>query len=161
MVQSREEFNAKRRKDYAKPETKAKKKAYYDSNKSEILEKRKKHGAKPETKARIKLRLQTPENIIKNKILRENLKLEVFSVYSKRHSDSNIPCCRCCGENSHTDFLTMDHIDGRKASGHKRNFNGTQLNAELKKKNFPDGFQVLCWNCNMVKGFYGKCPHEK
>ena len=65
MVQSREEYNAKRRKYYAKPETKVKKKAYYNSNKSEILEKRKKHGAKPETKARIKLRLQTPENIIK------------------------------------------------------------------------------------------------
>ena len=81
-------------------------------------------------------------------------------MYSKRLSDSNIPCCRCCGENSHLDFLTIDHIESRKMSGHKRTFNGTQLNAELKKKNFPNGFQVLCWNCNMVKGFYGKCAHE-
>ena len=22
-------------------------------------------------------------------------------------------------------------------------------------------FQVLCHNCNMSKGFYGYCPHEK
>jgi hypothetical protein len=25
---------------------------------------------------------------------------------------------------------------------------------------FPDGFQVLCHNCNLAKGYYGECPHN-
>ena len=29
------------------------------------------------------------------------------------------------------------------------------------KNNFPKGFQILCHNCNIAKGHYGKCPHEK
>ena len=30
--------------------------------------------------------------------------------------------------------------------------------------NFPDGFQILCTNCNFAKGMKknnNKCPHEK
>jgi hypothetical protein len=30
----------------------------------------------------------------------------------------------------------------------------------LIKNNFPDGFQVLCHNCNMSIGLYGYCPHQ-
>lgn len=30
----------------------------------------------------------------------------------------------------------------------------------LRRNNYPNGFQVLCHNCNMAKGFYGKCPHQ-
>ena len=32
----------------------------------------------------------------------------------------------------------------------------------LKKHGFPkEGFQLLCYNCNCAKGFFGKCPHKK
>ena len=31
----------------------------------------------------------------------------------------------------------------------------------ITKNNSPKGFQILCHNCNMAKGFYGKCPHQK
>ena len=31
----------------------------------------------------------------------------------------------------------------------------------IKKNNFPKGFQILCHNCNVAKGIYGECPHEK
>ena len=30
----------------------------------------------------------------------------------------------------------------------------------LKKNNYPDGFQVLCWNCNLGRAHYGVCPHK-
>ena len=58
-------------------------------------------------------------------------------------------------------FLTLDHInnDGaihRKALGGKGN-----LYQWLKVKNYPPGFQVLCYNCNCSKGHYGKCPQEE
>jgi len=31
----------------------------------------------------------------------------------------------------------------------------------LKQNNFPEGFRVLCINCNFSLGIYGYCPHEK
>jgi len=31
----------------------------------------------------------------------------------------------------------------------------------LKRNYFPTGFQLLCHNCNLAKGFYGKCPHDE
>jgi hypothetical protein len=30
----------------------------------------------------------------------------------------------------------------------------------LAKKNFPEGFQVLCANCNVAKSQNGVCPHQ-
>ena len=29
----------------------------------------------------------------------------------------------------------------------------------LKANSYPDGFQILCFNCNCAKGAYGECPH--
>lgn len=34
------------------------------------------------------------------------------------------------------------------------------LYAWLHANKYPDGFQVLCHNCNMAKGFYSRCPHN-
>lgn len=68
--------------------------------------------------------------------------------------------CRCCNETTY-EFLSIDHINGggykhRKEIG---NF-GRNFYKWLIKNNFPKGFQVLCHNCNLAKGFYGKCPHQ-
>jgi hypothetical protein len=72
--------------------------------------------------------------------------------------------CACCGE-KRFEFLAIDHIDGggnehrrQIAEAGQRNSNFTQW---LKKNGFPAGFRVLCHNCNMARGFYGQCPHEK
>ena len=69
--------------------------------------------------------------------------------------------CACCGESAYH-FMSIDHINGggykhRKEIG---NF-GRNFYKWLIKNNFPNGFQVLCHNCNLAKGFYGFCvPHE-
>ena len=65
--------------------------------------------------------------------------------------------CACCGEAEYK-FLSMDHIIpiGRKT----RTGSGTSLYAELISKKFPSGYQVLCYNCNCCKGFYGSCIHK-
>ena len=103
-----------------------------------------------------------PENKAKRKQDTDELKIEVFSVYSKRHSNSNVPCCRCCGENFHADFLSVDHIDGRKHLPEKeKKLGGVSMNKWLKKNNYPEGFQILCMNCNMTSGMYGTCPHQR
>lgn len=65
--------------------------------------------------------------------------------------------CVCCGE-SIFEFLTMDHITGRKKGDRTR---GEALYRKLLRLKYPKGYQVLCWNCNAAKGLFGKCPHDK
>jgi predicted restriction endonuclease len=66
--------------------------------------------------------------------------------------------CICCGE-SEPKFLTIDHISGGgRASGSRRS--GTNLYTRLINENFPEGYQILCWNCNCSKGHKGGCPHQ-
>lgn len=71
--------------------------------------------------------------------------------------------CVCCGEDNPF-FLTIDHIanDGAK---HRRNsgiFSGTSMYQWLKRNGYPkDNFQLLCFNCNDSKAYYGYCPHQR
>lgn len=84
---------------------------------------------------------------------RLNTKMEVFSHYSKGKI-----CCACCGFND-INPLGIDHKDGRKIYGHSKTLTSYRLHNELKKKNFPSGFQILCYNCNGAKSDNGICPH--
>jgi predicted nucleic acid-binding Zn ribbon protein len=73
-------------------------------------------------------------------------------------------CCACCGELAY-EFLAVDHIDGA-GSAHRRQLveKGIGVGAGfyrwLQKNGYPDGFRILCHNCNMAIGFYGSCPHQ-
>ncbi len=96
-------------------------------------------------------------------------RLKVLQYYSKHLSKSNIPCCNCCGLNSHIEFLTVDHIAGRqemdsepelKKLKYISKLSGTALVIWIIKNNFPKGFQILCHNCNQTKGYYEQCPLE-
>jgi hypothetical protein len=69
--------------------------------------------------------------------------------------------CQCCGE-SKKEFLCIDHINGG-GNKHRKEIESRgsySMYQWLKKNNFPNGFQVLCHNCNMAKGIYGICPHQ-
>lgn len=76
--------------------------------------------------------------------------------------------CVCCGE-SQWEFLTIDHInnDGaehrrRLGKGIKSKGSTTMVWRYLRKNGYPKGeFQLLCFNCNCAKGFFGYCPHTK
>jgi hypothetical protein len=68
--------------------------------------------------------------------------------------------CQCCGESTF-EFLCIDHINGGGNKHRLEVLRGTNFYSWLKKNNYPTGYQVLCHNCNMAKGMYGKCPHEK
>ena len=92
---------------------------------------------------------------------RKKLKIEVFTTYSKRLSNSDVPCCACCGEKSYIEFLAIDHIHGRKSAKHRKGAGGNELYRWLKDNKFPKGFQVLCHNCNSAKKDTGFCPHQK
>ena len=152
-----------RKKLYRKPEAKAK---------------RKEHDRKPEVRARqlagMRRRNQTPEYKTKNRsaalrfyhrqkerIVQEHdeVKIEALTPYSKKMSNSNVPCCVCvkCREKE-IKFLTIDHIHGRRLMGHSHSFSGLRLYKWIIKNNFPDGLQVMCHNCNKAKGSAKSCP---
>ena len=58
--------------------------------------------------------------------------------------------CIHCGI-AETNFLGIDHINGRDAVGHVKGHTGNSLYRELRDKGFPKGFQTLCGNWNQIK----------
>ena len=80
-------------------------------------------------------------------------KLEVIAGYGG--------ACVCCGE-ANPEFLVIDHINGG-GRAHRESLGGksADLYRYLRKNNWPrDEFRLLCQNCNMSFGMYGRCPHE-
>ncbi len=82
------------------------------------------------------------------------LRLRVLTAYSP------LLQCACCGD-SHIEFLALDHVNNDGVSQRKQLGGSSYIYRWVEKNNFPEGFQVLCHNCNMAKGCYGRCPHVK
>ena len=150
----------------SKPENKARKKEYGKT--SEAKAKKKEYSSRPENKARKKVYSKEyssrPENKIsrikKDNKIRFDVKTEVFSYYSKKISNSDIPICACC---LYDDLraLTLDHIKGRmNVSPEEKQLGGVPLWKFVKAKGLPDGYQILCFNCNTMKGNKPQCPHQ-
>lgn len=76
-----------------------------------------------------------------------------------QHYGGENPQCACCGEGA-DEFLSIDHTNGG-GNKHRREVGvvGSAFYRWLIENNFPDGFRVLCHNCNFAKGHYGYCPH--
>lgn len=67
--------------------------------------------------------------------------------------------CRCCGE-SNPKFLTVEHINGG-GRQHRKEIGASAISIWLVKNDFPEGFELLCYNCNCGKRVNdGVCPHE-
>lgn len=93
-----------------------------------------------------------------NRKWRQSMKLSIFSHYS-----SGTMSCKCCGEKT-LEFLTLDHINNNGTKLRKTYANGGhQHYRKIIKEKFPEGFQILCYNCNCgrAKTKDKKCPHEK
>jgi len=82
--------------------------------------------------------------------LQQKIKQEVMTGYSKIISKSKVPCCALCKEKC-LDFLAIDHIKGARKMGHGKEMHSTKLYRILIKQDFPDGYRVLCHNCNRLK----------
>lgn len=66
--------------------------------------------------------------------------------------------CACCGVKD-IRLLTIDHINGG-GNKHRRMLGHSKIYRWLKQNRYPDGYQVLCWNCNLGKHLnHGICPH--
>ena len=93
------------------------------------------------------------ERVKKN---RQKIRRQVIGYYSK-----NTFACACCGEDIF-EFLSIDHVFGGGNQHRKqlRNCNLT-LYRWLRDNDFPDGYQVLCMNCNWGKRDREECPHKQ
>jgi hypothetical protein len=78
------------------------------------------------------------------------------------HYGGNPPRCACCGE-SRYEFLSLNHIGPRGIGARDRERHSGQAGVirHIIKTGFPNGYNVLCHNCNMSMGYYGYCPHQK
>lgn len=85
----------------------------------------------------------------KRRIFNWNAKITTLNAYGGK--------CVCCNI-TEPKFLAIDHING----GGKKHRKSLTINiyAWLKNNNYPEGFRVLCHNCNMATHFWKICPHN-
>jgi hypothetical protein len=117
---------------------------YYNKNREQALQyKRDLYKSNPEKYRKI------------HKEWRRNKKITVIEHYGNK--------CACCGETNIV-FLCIDHVNGG-GNKHRKTLGDWGVGANfyrwLINNNFPDGFRVLCHNCNFAYGEFGKCPHQK
>ena len=132
-------------------------------NKVEVINHRKDYQREyysiPENKEYRKNYMKEYDSIPENK---ENKKIKSkrYSYIDKKivvshYSDGNNNC-KCCGEKD-IRFLTIDHINNDGAN-HRRKIKTFKLYRWLINNNFPNGYRILCYNCNCGRKC-GVCPH--
>lgn len=104
-------------------------------------------------------------NLNREKEIARNVKGNI-NRYRKMRLDAIIryggdpPKCCCCGEQEYL-FLTIHHIQNDGAE-HRRAMKKKYtwgIYEYLRRHHYPEGYSVLCYNCNCAKGYYGRCPH--
>jgi hypothetical protein len=80
----------------------------------------------------------------------EKIREAVINIYSNGEA-----CCNIC-RIADLDVLCLDHIanDGKEHRDYLRSMYGggvSQICRMIRKLDYPPGFQVLCFNCNMKK----------
>ena len=83
------------------------------------------------------------------------LRLDVLGHYSNGTMQ-----CACCGLTDY-EFLTLDHINGG-GNKHRQSVGGRGQGVyrQLRDQGYPEGYRVLCMNCNHAFGHFGYCPHH-
>lgn len=94
------------------------------------------------------------DHLARSKRFRDKIRREVIDAYGG--------ACVCCGEDELV-FLTIDHVAPlrRRSSGLTSRESSYELYLKLRKLNHPNGYQVLCFNCNHAKSASGCCPHGR
>lgn len=83
---------------------------------------------------------------------RDKQRIKVYEAYGN--------VCKCCGESNYM-FLTIDHVNN---DGHieRKQYSQGGLYSRIIQENFPERYQLLCWNCNTGKRRNnGVCPHQE
>jgi hypothetical protein len=127
--------------------------AYHWANRDKKLTKKREWVEKNRDRVRESNNRYCREHPEKYKGYRRKTKIEVLQHYGGS--------CACCAEAT-LDFLTIDHVEGG-GTKHRESIKryGAAFYTWLKQNNFPEGFRVLCWNCNCAMRFTGVCPHRQ
>lgn len=132
-------------------------KAYYEAHKAEMLADQKKRYDENIEDRRAKAR----EYWKKNKLTRSSVKKvhrDALRLACLKHYGGLVPHCVCC-KIKNLEYLTIDHVGGGGAD-HRREIGlGNAIFKWLIDNGFPEGFRVLCFNCNFAISAHGVCPH--
>jgi hypothetical protein len=123
---------------------------YYEKNKEELNRGR---------RGRARMAYEKTPDVFKDraKKYRYALKYQTLSRYSK----SGVPVCNICGFDDMR-ALCLDHInnDGNKdrvkIMGKNYAGSGSRFYVKLRQLGYPDGYQTLCANCNLIKEIKNK-----
>ena len=171
------EYKEKRRLYEQRPEQVAKDKAY--RNKPDVKAKKnaraRVYNARPDVIEHREEynKLTRPHRIGVQKARRAFLRYDVLM----NISNAVKPKCACCGLDDHIDFLSLDHVQGRKQMDNIKEITDIGYSSELQFYNLlvwireneylksleTQYFQVLCHNCNFAKGMVKNkltCPHK-
>ena len=135
---SKESYLASKKKDYEKHKPHIRE--YHRRNYQEHKE-----GCISAARNRYKLNKILYDN--KNIQHRRRIKMAVLTHYG----NDNLACVRCGFDDIRA--LSIDHINGG-GRLHKREMGiktGTEMYRWLKKNDYPDGYQTLCFNCQWIK----------
>jgi len=145
-------------------------KEWYNLNRDREIKKRTEYKKENPEWHRECSRRNMVKNYKNNPEYRKKVRLNAKEKAQKRrlliitHYSNNTMQCNCCGD-KHIEFLSIDHINGGGNKHRKELFgytcSGDRFYSWLIRNNFPEGYQILCYNCNLSRGFYGYCPHQK
>lgn len=144
-------------------------KAYYQANKAHILEHNKQYRETHKEQIRATQLRWAQEHReahrLANRLYRER-HLEKAKEHAKRwrtkykfdalshYSIADCPICAHCGITD-VDVLCIDHINNDGATHRKKLklLGGYNFYLWLRQQGYPEGFQVLCFNCNHKKRY--------
>jgi hypothetical protein len=120
-------------------DSKRRKRESYHRNKNHVI--KHPYSSLPE-EVKERKRKQTREGLLRRRKLDRH---DVFLHYS-----NGTMICFTCGEKDEI-VLCIDHINGGGNQERKIHGGGWKFYVWLKKQNYPEGYQVLCYNCNARK----------
>ena len=88
---------------------------------------------------------------VKDKRRNRETRIKLLALYGQ--------LCVCCGEDTF-EFLAIDHTHGG-SNKHIKQFRDLRCYYKWLLEEKREDFRTLCHNCNLSRGFYGYCPHEK
>lgn len=92
--------------------------------------------------------------------------IECISKLKQRHAELRktiishygLKCnCQCGCNVTNIKHLTIDHINNDGAEHRRTIGTGGRYYKWIIKNNFPNYLQILCWNCNCAKQYFGGC----
>ena len=65
--------------------------------------------------------------------------------------------CPCGCKVTRFEWLTIDHVNSDGKEQRQQHGVGSGFYGWIIRNGFPTDLQVLCWNCNAAKEFFGGC----